>query len=362
MRRRFDHVTHVRPFGDIADCSRRPVPPAPAQSTYAGVISGQSAVLTFTNTGDNPGGPNSAGVINGYSAGVINGISSSGGGTVVLSGSNTYTGTTTTFGGGVLQTWSNDATGTFDLSGVAAPFGAGVSVAPTPSTPVTPIPAGPVFYVIIEGAGLGDSVRTMPCTGKETVLSAVGAVNGIAQVSGTKMWIARPTPKSDKSTILAIDWEAISKRGINTTNYTLMPGDRLVFAADPLVTRSNLLGKKVATIERVEGIVSLTAATISGLQSTPGAGQLVKELVQKGLISDDEELKKIVLDLVRCAEQHKKADRKATEEPKPGRGEEESSAAGTKAAEVQGSFRLEIKPNASGSKASAEPKEAAPTS
>ena len=38
---------------------------------------------------------------------------------------------------------------------------------------------------------MGDSVRIVPCTGKETVLSAVGAVGGISQVSGTKIWIAQ---------------------------------------------------------------------------------------------------------------------------------------------------------------------------
>ena len=109
------------------------------------------------------------------------------------------------------------------------------------ATRTTPIPAGPVFYIITEGAGLGDSVRSVPCTGKETVLDAVGHVNGISQVSSTKIWIARPSPADhDKSTILNVDWEAISKRGINATNYTLMPGDRLVFGEDPQTTRTNL--------------------------------------------------------------------------------------------------------------------------
>ena len=64
---------------------------------------------------------------------------------------------------------------------------------------------------------------------------------------------------------MTVDWEAISKRGINATNHTLMPGDRLVFGEDRLTTQSNLIGKKTAPIERIVGIVSLTASTLRGL-------------------------------------------------------------------------------------------------
>ena len=51
-----------------------------------------------------------------------------------------------------------------------------------------------VYYVITQGAGLGDSVRRLPVTGNETVLDAVSQVNGLSQVSSKKMWIARPAP------------------------------------------------------------------------------------------------------------------------------------------------------------------------
>ena len=40
-----------------------------------------------------------------------------------------------------------------------------------------------VYYVITEGAGLGDNVRRVPVTGNETVLDALSAVNGLSQVS-----------------------------------------------------------------------------------------------------------------------------------------------------------------------------------
>ncbi len=203
-------------------------------------------------------------------------------------------------------------------------------------TSTTLIPAGPVFYIITEGAGLGDSVHSVPCTGKETVLDAVGHVNGISQVSlSTKIWIARPSPTShDKSTVLPVDWEAISKRGINTTNYKLLPGDRLVFGEDPLITRSNLLGRKTAVIERILGITGLTTATLRGLSTMSAADvEVLKELVRKGIFTDDQELKQLMLDMIHLGGQaNTKAGSKEAAEQKASQGEEKSNTAGPQAA------------------------------
>ena len=49
-----------------------------------------------------------------------------------------------------------------------------------------------VFYVITEGAGMGDDVRRIPITGNETVLDAISSVNGLSQVSSAHVWVARP--------------------------------------------------------------------------------------------------------------------------------------------------------------------------
>ena len=47
------------------------------------------------------------------------------------------------------------------------------------------------YYVITQGTGLGDNIRRLPITGNETVLDAISQVNGLSQVSGKKIWIAR---------------------------------------------------------------------------------------------------------------------------------------------------------------------------
>ena len=69
-----------------------------------------------------------------------------------------------------------------------------------------------VYYVITQGAGLGDSVRRVPVTGNDTVLDAIGQINGLSQVSSKKMWIARPAPHQfGCQQILPIDWDGIAQ-------------------------------------------------------------------------------------------------------------------------------------------------------
>src|SRR5262249_55489850 len=48
------------------------------------------------------------------------------------------------------------------------------------------------YYVITQGAGLGDGVTRFPITGNETVLDAISQINGFTSVSSTQIWIARP--------------------------------------------------------------------------------------------------------------------------------------------------------------------------
>jgi len=256
----------------------------------------------------------------------------------LLSGSNTYTGSTT-ISNGTLQLGNyclGSGSGTVELgsgtfSGTLGTWGVDTDSSPKPgsvgvggiaaSAPAAPIPAGPVFYIITEGAGLGDSVRSVPCTGKETVMDAVGYVNGISQVSSLKIWIARPALAGrDKGATLPVDWDAISRRGINTTNYTLMPGDRFVVGEDPQVALSNLVNKKLAPVERLMGMVGLTCSTLNNWDNMPDADrEALKGLVQRGVLTDDAGLKSILLEVARLHDldrQNQKARPKEAEKSK----------------------------------------------
>jgi polysaccharide export outer membrane protein len=115
-----------------------------------------------------------------------------------------------------------------------------------------------VYYIITQGAGLGDDVVRVPITGNETVLDAVATLGGISQVSSTKMWIARPAPNGvGCEQILPVNWSDISTGAITATNYQLMPGDRLFIAQDRLTLFNNMTVKTLLPFERIFGIVSL---------------------------------------------------------------------------------------------------------
>lgn len=134
-----------------------------------------------------------------------------------------------------------------------------------------------VYYIITQGAGLGDQVVRFPVTGNETVLDALSNINGLTEVSSKRIWIARPTPNSTEVQILPVDWEAITSLGATETNYQILPGDRIYIAEDKLVAWDNHLAKLLAPIERIMGFSILgvgTASRFSGkvLQNQGGGG------------------------------------------------------------------------------------------
>jgi polysaccharide biosynthesis/export protein len=122
------------------------------------------------------------------------------------------------------------------------------------------------YYVISEGAGLGDQVNRFPYMGNETVLDAISNVQGMTAVSSKHMWIARPG-RNDQGgeQVLPVDWKAVSMRGDVATNYQLMPGDRVFIAEDPLVAYDNHLAKRLAPLERIAGVMLLVTQTIQRL-------------------------------------------------------------------------------------------------
>ena len=125
-----------------------------------------------------------------------------------------------------------------------------------------------VFYVITEGAGLGDNIRRVPAMGNETVLDALSAVNGLSQVSSVNMWIARPAPGGfGCEQILPVDYESITKGGATATNYQIMPGDRVFVAEDNVTAFNTFLTKVTMPIERLLGVSSLGASATRGFQT-----------------------------------------------------------------------------------------------
>lgn len=130
------------------------------------------------------------------------------------------------------------------------------------------------YYVITQGAGLGDNVAQAPITGNDTVLSAISLIGGISQLSSTKMWIARPAPNgSGCEQILEVNWDQISRGGGTATNYQLLPGDRLYIAEDPLIRFDSVISKYTRPFERLFGFVSLGTAMANRI-SRYGLGTL----------------------------------------------------------------------------------------
>ncbi len=120
-----------------------------------------------------------------------------------------------------------------------------------------------VFYVVTQGAGLGDQVIILPSKGNETVLDAIGQIQGLQSNSSTRMWVARPgVNECGGDQILPVDWVAVTQRGDACTNYQLLPGDRLYVSEDKLVALDTKMGKIFSPFERLFGFTSLTTSTV----------------------------------------------------------------------------------------------------
>lgn len=125
-----------------------------------------------------------------------------------------------------------------------------------------------VFYVVTEGAGLGDNIRRIPITGNDTVLDALSSVNGLSQVSSAQIWVARPAPGGfGCEQILPVDYAAITQGASAATNYQLMPGDRVFIAEDNLIAMNTWLTKVTSPIERLLGLAGLGSSTARNMQT-----------------------------------------------------------------------------------------------
>jgi polysaccharide export outer membrane protein len=131
-----------------------------------------------------------------------------------------------------------------------------------------------VYYIITDQAGNGDAVYRFPCTGNETVLDAMSQIYGLPYVSSKHMiWVARPAPAcGGHDQILKVDWPAITRCGETTTNYQILPGDRIYVQAQPLLTLDIALAKIIAPVERVFGVTLLGNGLVNSLQGKNGTG------------------------------------------------------------------------------------------
>lgn len=131
-----------------------------------------------------------------------------------------------------------------------------------------------VYYVITDGGGAGEQVYRIPTTGNETVLDAIAGVNGLPTVaSKASIWIARPTPDSGMpDQVLKVDWNAIAQGAQTSTNYQMLPGDRLYVKASPLITMDTKLAKFTAPIERLLGFTILGNGAARSIQGNNANG------------------------------------------------------------------------------------------
>ncbi len=125
-----------------------------------------------------------------------------------------------------------------------------------------------VYYVITDGGGFGETVVRIPYTGNETVLDAIANVQGLSEVSSKMLWISRPAPNGTGcAQRLPVDWRAITEDGITTTNYQLLPGDRIYIRADKLTALDSALAKIFAPVNRIFGVILLGSSTIQRLEN-----------------------------------------------------------------------------------------------
>lgn len=124
-----------------------------------------------------------------------------------------------------------------------------------------------VYYVVIQGAGLGDQIFQLPVKGNETVLDALSQVQGLSGSQSTRMWVARPgSNECGGDQILPVDWLGITQRGDIATNYQILPGDRMYISEDKLVALDTALAKAISPFERIFSVTLLGTQAAKGIK------------------------------------------------------------------------------------------------
>jgi polysaccharide biosynthesis/export protein len=104
----------------------------------------------------------------------------------------------------------------------------------------------------------------LPVTGNETVLDALQYAGGLLPTAApNNIRLVRPAPPGACcEQNLPINLSAITSGGDPTTNYQMMPGDRLVVYRDPIVRFTVFLDRIIAPIQAVLGTTLQTSFAI----------------------------------------------------------------------------------------------------
>jgi polysaccharide export outer membrane protein len=122
------------------------------------------------------------------------------------------------------------------------------------------------YYVITDGGGYGEQVTRFPITGNETVLDAISQIGGLHAVASRKhIWLARTTGGHPGMQTYPVDWCGITQRGDVSTNYQVMPNDRIYVKAKGLVTFDTALARVLSPIERIFGVTLLGSTTVNSI-------------------------------------------------------------------------------------------------
>ncbi len=127
-------------------------------------------------------------------------------------------------------------------------------------------------YVITDGGGYGEQIVPLPFTGNDTVLDALGQINGLPAVSSKRhIWVARRS-LGGQPQILPVDYIGVTQRADHTTNYQLFPGDRVYVRAEKIITVDSTIAKFLSPIERVLGATLLGSSVVNSIEGRGGFG------------------------------------------------------------------------------------------
>jgi polysaccharide export outer membrane protein len=121
-----------------------------------------------------------------------------------------------------------------------------------------------VYYVVIEGLSAGDTITRVPITGKESVLDALAQpTEKIPNLANCWVWISRPPVGSgSENRILPVDWQAVLTGSDTTSNWRIMPGDRIFVRPKGKTARAMALETLEPTAEETaEATTNARAAT-----------------------------------------------------------------------------------------------------